>query len=281
VAKKPSKKSVKKATPKKSAKKAVKKTVKKAAKKSAAKKTVKKAAKKSAAKKTVKKAAKKSAVKKTVKKAAKKSAAKKTVKKAAKKSAAKKTVKKAAKKSAAKKTVKKAAKKSAAKKAVKKAVVKKIVKKAAPKKKAKKIKTPLTAKQLRGYLNILLEKRRSIIGDIAGMEASTGLNQQDSSGDLSTLPTHQADIASDQFEHEFTLGLLESEREMIHEIDAAIARTQNKTYGICLGTTLPIKIARLKARPWCKYGIEYKKLIEANKAIPGEDDLLDETGELI
>ncbi len=210
----------------------------------------------------------------TKKKAVKKPAAKKTVKKVvAKKTAAKKTVKKAVKKVGAKKT--------AVKKAVKKVIAETVVKKPAAKKKKGKIKTHLKAKQLRSYLNILLTKRRSIIGDMQGMQAQTGMNQKDSSGDLSTLPTHQADIASDQFEHEFTLGLLESERSMVNEIDAAIARIQNKTYGVCLGTTLPIKAARLKARPWCKYGIEYKKLIESKQAVPGDDDMLDENGELI
>jgi DnaK suppressor protein len=191
------------------------------------------------------------------------------------------TKKKAVKKSTAKKVVKKAVKKAVKKSTAKKVVAKKAVKKPATPKKKGKVKTHLTAKQLRSYLDLLLTKRRSIIGDMQGMERETGLNQKDSSGDLSTLPTHQADIASDQFEHEFTLGLLESERKMVDEIDAAIARIQNKAYGICLGTTLPIKAARLKARPWCKYGIEYKKRIEAKQAVPGDDDMLDEKGELI
>lgn len=231
-----------------------------------------------AKKTTAKKTAKKTAAK-VVKKVVKKSAAKKAVKKVVKKAAPKKTVKKTVKKAAPKKVVKKAAPKKAVKK-----TVKPVAKKPAPAprpRKVKKIKTNLRAKELKEYLQILLVKRRSIIGDITGMERETGLNQKDSSGDLSTMPTHQADIASDQFEHEFTLGLLESEHEMIHEIDAAIARIQNKTYGICLGTTLPIKPARLKARPWCKYGIEYKKMIEAGTVTPGEDDKLNANGEIL
>ena len=102
---------------------------------------------------------------------------------------------------------------------------------------------------------------------------SLGKNLQESSGDLSNMPTHPADIGSDNFEHEFTLGLMESERQLLHEIEDAVERIDNNTYGICAGTGEPIPLARLKARPWCKYGIEYKKMIEQGLARPGEEDL--------
>jgi DnaK suppressor protein len=276
--KKSVKKSVKKASPKKAAKKAVKKVVKKAA----PKKTVKKTVKKAAPKKTVKKAVKKAAPKKTVKKAVKKAAPKKTVKKAVKKAAPKKTVKKAVKKAAPKKTVKKAVKKAAPKKAVKK-TVKKAVRKitvapaAVPFENAKppkKPKCPLTRSELAKFRKLLIEKRRSLIGDMQGMEdGALGRNMQDSAGDLSNMPTHPADIGSDNFEHEFTLGLLEGERKLLDEINAALGRIESKWYGICLGTGLPIPKPRLKIKPWSKYGIEYKRMIEKGKVRPGEDDL--------
>ena len=234
---------------KKSARKVVKKTVKKAA-----KKTVKKAAKKTvkkAAKKTVKKAAKK-----TVKKAAKKTvkkAAKKTVKKAAKK-----TVKKAA-----KKTVKKAAKKT-----VKKVAEKAPDKPKAPKKK-KKLKSPLKKSQLARYRKMLLEKRRALLGDMSGIAAGA-FRGGNGGGDLSSMPTHPADIGSDNYEQEFSLGLLESERALLEEIDEALQRIEDRTYGVCVGTGKPIGVPRLNARPWSKYGIEYARMVEQGLIRPGD-----------
>jgi len=152
--------------------------------------------------------AKKTAKKKVAKKTAKKSASKKVTMKAVKK-----TVKKAVKKSV-KKTVKNKAVKKAATKAVKKASAGVVVK---PQRK-KKLKTHLTKKQLKEFKVMLLEKRRSLIGDMSGIEGnSLGKNMQESSGDLSNMPTHPADIGSDNFEHEFTLGLLESERALLVE----------------------------------------------------------------
>ena len=239
------------------------------AKKATSRKTSTGRAKKAAPTGAKKKAAKK-AVKKTVKKVAKK-----TVKKATKKSAAK-TAKKTVKK-VAKKTVKKAAKKSAAKTAKK--PVKKVAKTAARPaakaiKTAKKPKKSLTRKQMTSYRVMLLTKRRALVGDLNGIQAEAFGGRQNGAGDLSSMPTHPADVGTDNFEQEFTLGLLESERILLGEIDDALLRIQKGTYGTCLGTGEPIGKARLTARPWAKYGIEYARMVEKGLVRPGEDDLI-------
>jgi RNA polymerase-binding protein DksA len=229
--------------------------------------STKKAAKKSA-KKVAKKGAKKTA-KKVVKRAAKKTA-KKVVKKAAKKTA-KKVVKKAAKKTA-KKVVKKAAKKTA----------KKVVKEAdepkpqAPKR--KKLKSPLKKAQLNRYRKMLLEKRKALLGDMSGIAAGA-FRGGNGGGDLSSMPTHPADIGSDNYEQEFSLGLLESERALLEEIDDALARIEDRTYGVCVGTGNPIGIPRLNARPWSKYGIEYARMVEQGLIRPGDPVMSDDDDE--
>ncbi|MBN1553282.1 MAG: TraR/DksA family transcriptional regulator [Phycisphaerae bacterium] len=166
--------------------------------------------------------------------------------------------------------------------------MKKSVKKTAPKtSKAsaarsgkKTAKTPLTKKQLQEFQALLLEKRKSILGDMNGIQAGAlGRNLQESSGDLSNMPTHPADIGSDNFEHEFTLGLLESERALLYEINEALERIQEGSYGLCLGTGDPIGLPRLKARPWCKYCIEYQKMIEKGLVRPGQEHSYDEPDE--
>jgi DnaK suppressor protein len=124
-------------------------------------------------------------------------------------------------------------------------------------------KSPLSKPELKEFRTMLLEKRRSIIGDMNGMEnEALRTNRQDNSGDLSLMPDHPANIATDNFEQEFTLGLIESERTMLREINEALERIDAGTYGICLGTGQAIGKARLLARPWAKYCIEYARLIE-------------------
>jgi DnaK suppressor protein len=123
---------------------------------------------------------------------------------------------------------------------------------------------------------MLLAKRRTLLGDMSGM-ASVNAERR-TSGNLSTMPTHMADVGSDNFEHEFTLGLLESEQVLLREIDEALERIDHKTYGVCLGTGEPIPLARLRARPWAKYTVEYARLLEKGLVRPPDEDQ-DETSD--
>jgi RNA polymerase-binding protein DksA len=114
----------------------------------------------------------------------------------------------------------------------------------------------LTRKEIESFREMLLAKRAQLLGDVTSMqrEAFSG-NQR--GGDLSSMPLHMADLGTDQYEQEFTLGLIEGEQALMREIDDAIQRIDNGTYGICLGTNQPIGKARLKAQPWAKYSYEY------------------------
>jgi len=51
-------------------------------------------------------------------------------------------------------------------------------------------------------------------------------------------------------------------RDTLREIDEAMERIKDGTYGICLGTGKPINKRRLMAIPWAKYSIEYARLVE-------------------
>jgi RNA polymerase-binding protein DksA len=127
--------------------------------------------------------------------------------------------------------------------------------------------TPLTARQIERYRKALLAKRRELLSDVDHMQnGALDNSRQQSSGDLSNMPIHMADIGTDNYEQEFTLGLLESERRLLRDIDDALAKIENGGYGICEGTGEPITRARLDAKPEARYCIEYARLIEAGKA---------------
>ncbi len=125
--------------------------------------------------------------------------------------------------------------------------------------------------QLEKFCQMLLEKRHALVGDMSGIQAETTGNGYNSS-DLSNVPTHPADVGTDNYEHEFSLGLLESEQALLSEIDEALERINNGTYGICAGTGEMIGLARLQARPWAKYCIEYAHKIEQGLVRPDEED---------
>jgi len=125
-------------------------------------------------------------------------------------------------------------------------------------------KTPLTKKQLEEFRCLLLEKRRTVLGDLN--EMSEDVARHLGSGNISNIPTHMADIGTDNFEHEFNLGLLESEQVLLREIDQALRRIEDGTYGVCLGTGKAIPIARLRAKPWAKYTVEYARMLEQGRS---------------
>ena len=121
-------------------------------------------------------------------------------------------------------------------------------------------KTYLSKPELDEFREMLIQKRRQLLGDLTGMAEQTA-NQQ-ASGNLSTMPTHMADVGTDNFEHEFTLGLLESEQALLREINDALKRIDDRSYGICQGTGEAIPKTRLKAKPWAKYTVDYARQLE-------------------
>ena len=84
--------------------------------------------------------------------------------------------------------------------------------------------------------------------------------------DLSRIPIHMGDVGSDAFETENCLCLVASERRLLQEIDEALTRFDNQSYGICLGTGKPIGKPRLRAIPWTKYSVEFARLLEQGLA---------------
>lgn len=123
---------------------------------------------------------------------------------------------------------------------------------------AKKPSSRLTAKDLADFREVLLSKRSELVGDVNNLQnQALHTSRQEAAGDLSSMPIHMADLGSDNFEHEFTLGLIEGERAVLQEIDEALARIADGSYGLCAATGKPIGKARLRAKPWAKYCYEY------------------------
>jgi DnaK suppressor protein len=116
----------------------------------------------------------------------------------------------------------------------------------------------MTRAECEPFRRLLLEKRAQLVGDVSTLQSEAlSRNRQDASGDLSNMPIHMADLGTDNYEQEFTLGLIEGERRVLGEIDEALERIERGTYGVCVATGRPIGKARLRAKPWAKYCYEY------------------------
>lgn len=119
----------------------------------------------------------------------------------------------------------------------------------------------LSASDLKHFKQILLEKRAELLKNVFQIE-DEAIKKSHSTGDLSSMPIHMADLGSDNYEQDFAIGLMDGERKLLHEIEEALVRIEKKTYGICPGTGRHILKARLEAQPWAKYSVEFAKKLE-------------------
>ncbi len=121
----------------------------------------------------------------------------------------------------------------------------------------------LTPAEIEHFKALLVAKRSEIMHNVVEIEGETlKKSRLDASGDLSSMPIHMADLGTDNYQQEFSLGLMDSERRLLTEIDDALQRIENGTYGICEGTGQPIAKARLEAQPWARYSVEYARIVE-------------------
>jgi len=135
-------------------------------------------------------------------------------------------------------------------------------------------KSPFGKAELTRFRNLLIDRRRRILSSVTAMEQEAlKAADQDFSVD------HMADHGSDNFDQDLTLGLVESELRELAEIDGALARIDDGTYGICLGTGAPIGTARLEAIPWARYSVEFQRRVEAGEVDLDAEDEEDAEGE--
>jgi len=137
----------------------------------------------------------------------------------------------------------------------------------------------LTQSQLKKFKALLLEKRNELLGNVSYMEKDALYEDR---SDLSSMPIHMADLGTDSYEQEFTLELMDSERKLIAEIDQALDRIEDGTFGICQVNGEPIPKPRLEAIPWARCCVACANLLEkklprrngnSNKyAFPNEGD---------
>jgi RNA polymerase-binding transcription factor DksA len=85
---------------------------------------------------------------------------------------------------------------------------------------------------------------------------------QDANDQQPAFSTHMADAGTDTFDRDFALGMLSSEQDALYEIDEALNRIRDGTYGKCELTGKPIEAPRLEAIPWTRFSAAAEKQLE-------------------
>ncbi len=104
---------------------------------------------------------------------------------------------------------------------------------------------------------LLTELREKFTGQkLAGSEGGKG--------QLPTVSEHMADAATDSYDRDWALAILSSAQNALYEIEEALNRIWDGTYGVCEVTGKPIEAARLKAIPWARFSAAAQEKLEGH-----------------
>ncbi|MCU0651905.1 MAG: TraR/DksA family transcriptional regulator [Candidatus Omnitrophica bacterium] len=120
--------------------------------------------------------------------------------------------------------------------------------------KAKKVKVKkFSKKELIDFKKLILKVKDSIVDDIKHISDDTlKKSQKDASGDISGYTYHMADVATDTYDREFSLGLASNDRQFLYELEDALKKIDDGVFGICENCKALIAKTRLKAVPYAR-----------------------------
>ena len=117
--------------------------------------------------------------------------------------------------------------------------------------------------ELEAFREVLLGLRSRLRGDLDQMtDEALRRDQPDSSGNLSNVPLHMADVGTENYDQEFTLGLIENEQGTMEQINEALGRINQGKYGRCVECNEPISKPRLQALPYTRHCIQCARELE-------------------
>ena len=113
------------------------------------------------------------------------------------------------------------------------------------------------------YYKNLMHLRASLKGALGERSQDTlGASARESSGELSL---NSPDAGSETFNRDVALSMVANEQEALEEIEDAIDRIFDGSFGICHETQKPIKKTRLKVVPFTRFSLEGQTLYEKRK----------------
>ena len=121
-------------------------------------------------------------------------------------------------------------------------------------------------KSVKFFKELLLKKKAELskgIEHIANDALKT--SQRDATGDLSGYSLHMADMATDNYDREFSLGLASNEQKILDRINEALEKLDDHTFGLCELCGKKISKIRLKAVPYAELCVPCQQKQEKKK----------------
>ena len=115
------------------------------------------------------------------------------------------------------------------------------------------MKKKLGKREMLEFKKLILKKKSELIDQINHISEDTlKKSPKEASGDISSYTYHMADIATDTYDREFIMSLASNDRALFYEIEDALKKIEEGTYGICEGCKNLIARVRLKAIPYAR-----------------------------
>jgi RNA polymerase-binding transcription factor DksA len=121
----------------------------------------------------------------------------------------------------------------------------------------------MTKAEWEPYRETLLALRNRLTGDVSHLaEEALRSRGGESSGGLSNAPLHMADLGTDNAEQDFTLKLLENQEQALKEINEALERLRQGTFGRCEECEAAIPKGRLQALPYTRHCVACARKVQ-------------------
>lgn len=126
--------------------------------------------------------------------------------------------------------------------------------------------TILTEKQISKLKKMLIEQKVALSGVTKERENEVTSHDslRDSVDELSTVDNHPADLATELYDREKDLALKVHSEDELSQVQAALERIENGSYGVCAKCSGDIPYDRLRAIPYTNFCIEHTEA----RAIP-------------
>ncbi len=120
----------------------------------------------------------------------------------------------------------------------------------------------LTREHIKQFRQLLITERAKLANEIKNIARDASTSPREASGDLSAYTVHMADMAADTYERELSMNLVSSEQEILYQIDDALKRLDDGSFGLCQQCNQPIAMSRLKAVPYASLCINCQRTKE-------------------
>ncbi len=112
-----------------------------------------------------------------------------------------------------------------------------------------------TKREIEKYRRMLEEKKTVLSAELAKARSAEEETNEESTQDI-------ADKAVASYTREFLYSLTDAERTVILQIDGALTRIDDGTYGSCGNCGVTMNDKRLTAVPWTPYCVDCQELFE-------------------